>query len=262
MVTTKLLSIITINYNDADGLNRTLASVCNQDFNEFEFIVIDGGSTDNSVEVIKKYSDRISYWVSEKDNGIYNAMNKGVKAAQGEYLLFLNSGDFLLTSDSLSYAAKNLGVEDIIFFNLKIVNDEKEVIWNLPDTLTFGHFVESSLPHPASFIRKKLFETHGFYDENLKICSDWKFFMDVICKHNCSYKHVDGLISQFNADGISSKKENKAMLENERKYVFDHYYNMFVKDYKQDIYNNYVVTNLRGSRLFNALRAFGFFKYF
>ena len=85
-----LYSIITINFNNCDGLRRTIESVVNQTNDNYEYIVIDGGSTDGSVDVIQKYSDRISYWVSEKDDGIYNAMNKGVRHAHGDYCLFLN----------------------------------------------------------------------------------------------------------------------------------------------------------------------------
>ena len=87
------LSIITINYNNREGLRKTIESVVNQTYRNFEYIIIDGGSTDGSVEVVKEYADRISYWVSEPDNGIYNAMNKGVLAANGKYIQFLNSGD-------------------------------------------------------------------------------------------------------------------------------------------------------------------------
>ena len=84
------LSIITVNFNDAEGLERTIKSVISQTFHDYEFIIIDGGSTDGSVDVIKKYEDHIDYWISEKDGGIYQGMNKGLRQASGEYLNFLN----------------------------------------------------------------------------------------------------------------------------------------------------------------------------
>ena len=90
--------IITINYNDAAGLKKTIDSVINQTYTEFEYIIIDGGSSDSSLQIIKENANQINYWVSETDKGIYNAMNKGIEAAKGEYLLFLNSGDYLLDS--------------------------------------------------------------------------------------------------------------------------------------------------------------------
>ena len=96
------LSIITINYNNREGLKRTIESVVNQTFTDFEWILIDGGSTDGSKELIEQYSNRFSYWVSEPDNGIYNAMNKGLRAAKGDYLQFLNSGDRLYNAQSLA----------------------------------------------------------------------------------------------------------------------------------------------------------------
>ena len=95
-------SIITINYNNCEGLRRTIESVVNQTCHDFEYIIIDGGSTDGSVDVIKQYADQIDYWVSEPDKGIYNAMNKGVAVAKGEYCLFLNSGDSLHNNSALA----------------------------------------------------------------------------------------------------------------------------------------------------------------
>ena len=98
------LSIITINFNDAKGLEKTIQSVINQTYKDFEYIVVDGASTDGSVDVIKKYSNKLTHWVSEPDTGIYNAMNKGTRMASGEYCLYLNSGDFLADNDVLEKA--------------------------------------------------------------------------------------------------------------------------------------------------------------
>ena len=100
-------SIITINYNNKDGLEKTILSVINQTCQDFEYIIIDGGSTDGSVDVIKKYADRIDYWVSEPDKGIYNAMNKGIIKAKGEYLNFMNSGDCFYDNEVLSNVYQN-----------------------------------------------------------------------------------------------------------------------------------------------------------
>ena len=109
------LSIITVNLNNKTGLEKTVKSVCSQTFEEFEFIIIDGGSTDGSLDIIKRYEDNISCWVSEQDKGVYNAMNKGIKMAKGEYLQFLNSGDSLINSDVLNKVFKENKTEDIIF---------------------------------------------------------------------------------------------------------------------------------------------------
>ncbi len=256
-----LISVITINYNNATGLRKTLDSVCSQSLPGFEYIVIDGGSTDGSVDVIERYADKITYSVSEKDKGIYNAMNKGIARATGEYILFINSGDFLLGTDALAKAVPHLTGEDIVYFDLHLRWPDKDYVWQLPDKLSFNHFVQSSLPHPASFIRKSLFDKYGPYEEQYKICSDWKFFMDVICKHNATYKHVGEVISEFSMDGISSDSKQAENMSRERAAILEGTYGMFVDDYLQAVNDRKIVGKLKTSRLFGVLRKAGFFKY-
>ena len=120
------LSIITINYNNFEGLNRTLKSVINQNLKNFEYIVIDGGSTDGSKELIEKYADKISYWVSEPDRGIYHAMNKGIVKASGEYLLFMNSGDLFYNNFILNEVIDDISKYDLIYFDILIRDGNKE----------------------------------------------------------------------------------------------------------------------------------------
>ena len=174
-----------------------MQSVVNQNYSDFEYIIIDGGSSDNSVDVINKYSDKIDYWVSEPDKGIYNAMNKGIQQAHGEYLLFLNSGDELLGPDSLSSINNFLKVEDIIYTNLIIKDSQSEYVRKYPEKLSFNYFLSDSLPHPATFIKKSLFERLGNYYEDLKICSDWAFFINAICKYNATFKYYDINLNHF-----------------------------------------------------------------
>ena len=111
----KPISIITINYNNASGLEKTIRSVVEQTYNEYEYIIIDGASLDKSKEVIQEYQRYIDFWCSEKDSGIYNAMNKGIQKASGEYLLFLNSGDVLHNSAVLAAIHGFLSVQDILY---------------------------------------------------------------------------------------------------------------------------------------------------
>ena len=111
-------SIITINLNNSTGLEKTIQSVTTQLFSDFEFIIIDGGSTDNSIDVIKKYESEITSWVSEKDNGIYDAQNKGIAKANGTYCLFLNSGDYLFSKDALKKVFDSNLTEDIVYGNI------------------------------------------------------------------------------------------------------------------------------------------------
>ncbi|HMT72912.1 MAG TPA: glycosyltransferase family 2 protein [Chitinophagaceae bacterium] len=252
------LSIVTINYNNAEGLQKTIESVVKQSFKAFEYIIIDGGSSDGSNELLNKHNDSISYWVSEPDKGIYNAMNKGIKKAQGEYLLFLNSGDYLFDNNTIENVLPLLKGEDIIAGQLVHFNEEREWYNNPPDTPAFDFFTISSLPHPATFIKRELFEKYGYYSEQLKICSDWKFFMDVLVIHKRSYKKVDFFISMFNEDGISSDPNNLKKIKEERRQVI-------VKDYGGYLYDHYfysrdVLVYIKHSRLIHLFKKIGFFK--
>jgi glycosyltransferase involved in cell wall biosynthesis len=221
---TPLISVITINFNDRVGLERTFESVFNQTFQDFEYIVIDGGSNDGSKELIEENTEKISYWISEPDKGIYNAMNKGISAAKGDYLLFLNSGDKFYAEKSLSLGSKYLGEEDIIYGDLEVVNDEKSSIKKYPTDLSLFYFYEEALPHPSTFIKKSAFEKFGLYDENLKIVSDWKWFLLSICTQNASFKKIEEVISTFYLDGMSSDLANQKKLANERNLVFETYF--------------------------------------
>lgn len=200
------LSIITINYNNRDGLRKTIESVVGQTFRDFEYIVIDGGSTDGSVVIIKEYADRIDYWVSEKDKGIYNAMNKGALAARGEYTLFLNSGDSLLDNSVLSHVFENNLFADIVCGN--IISDKGGTMF-APEMVTMEYFILGCLPHPSSLIRRKLFDIHP-YDENFKIAGDWEFFLYHLIVGNVTYQHIVVNITLFDTTGISSST-NKDM---------------------------------------------------
>ena len=227
------ISIITINYNDKKGLQRTFNSVFAQDFKDFEYIVIDGDSTDGSRELIENNAQKISYWVSEADKGIYNAMNKGIKAAKGEYLLFLNSGDKFYNEKSLILSSNYLEREDIIYGDLEIVKEDRSFIKKYSQEVSLFYFLYESLPHPATFIKKSAFEKFGFYDENLKIVSDWKWFLVSICSQNASFKKIKVVISTFYLAGISSNEENQAEIINERDLVFNTYFPEQKKELKQ-----------------------------
>jgi len=225
------LSIITINLNNATGLQRTMESVFQQTFTDFEYIIMDGGSTDGSRELMEKNAGKLSYWVSEKDRGIYNAMNNGIAHAKGEYVLFINSGDYLINADILQEVVSELDGTGIIYGNVfLVIKPEKSWTGHYPGTLSFHHFVDSSLPHPASFIQRGLFDKVGFYDEKMKIIADWKFFLDAICRFNVSYKHIDKTISVYDHNGLSSMPENQEGIQNEKRAVLENQYPLFMND--------------------------------
>lgn len=203
------LSIITINYNDAKGLQKTIESVKRQTYKDFEYIVVDGDSSDGSIDIIKKYDKYINKWVSEPDTGIYNAMNKGARMATCNYLLFLNSGDFLYSDSILEDLFKFKFCEDIVSCNLLLYNDKNQFIQCPPPNITLYTFTGGSLPHPSTLIKKSIFNKCSGYNENFKIISDWCFFIEALIVHNCSYKIIPITLSVFNCFGISSRKANE-----------------------------------------------------
>lgn len=215
------LSIITINYNNRTGLERTLQSVENQNTRDFEHVIIDGASTDGSAEDIRKYAENKPnvIWVSEPDSGIYNAMNKGAKLASGEYLLFLNSGDDLYSSHVVQDFNKSEINCDLVQGYMMYVDPhtgKKEISHTgCGNQITLSEFFEKSLPHPATFITRKL-QLSSLYNENYKIVSDAQIFLKNLILKNCSYQEIDIIVSNFYTDGISSKRGDILREEGER----------------------------------------------
>lgn len=201
------LSIITVCLNNKTGLKKTTESLKDQTFSEYEFIIVDGGSTDGSIELIQHYKEHVDNWISEKDKGIYHAMNKGISLAKGEYCMFLNSGDCFAAHNTLNTVFAGNPDEDIIYGNLIVRKGRKEFKREIyPRELTLYHFCVpvNSIHHQASFIKRDLFEKHGLYDENMKIIADWEFFLRTIILNNCKTKYIDEYISVFDTEGISS----------------------------------------------------------
>lgn len=208
------LSIITINFNNRDGLRKTIESVVNQTWQEFEYIIIDGGSTDGSVEVIKEYADRIDYWVSEPDKGIYHAMNKGIDQAKGEYCLFMNSGDCIYQPTMLEKVHTELDGYDVICGEVVRDFDATKKLNSAPHTISLAYLYNHTLPHQATFIRNDIL--HKFhYDEAYKIVSDWKFFIVALVINNGSYQRIPNIIANYDTTGISSTNTTLLHIETE-----------------------------------------------
>ncbi len=221
------LSIITINYNNAAGLKKTLDSVASQTCTDFEHIIVDGASTDGSVDEIIVYSQspianrhKIT-WLSEPDTGIYNAMNKGIKLAKGEYLLFLNSGDFLVASNILERVfAQNLDV-DIINAQCN-VSDNGKVIWTSPylSKVTLKDLYFVGLPHQSTFIRRILFDKYGMYREDFRYNSDMDFWYRSIAIGNATTSGIDIVTTDYNLDGISTINAQTEAYKKEVREIF------------------------------------------
>jgi glycosyltransferase involved in cell wall biosynthesis len=227
------LSIITINYNNKKGLEKTLESVFNQVFKEFEFVVIDGGSTDGSKELLLEYKDKITYWVSEKDNGVFHAMNKGIKVATGDFVIFMNGGDTFYSETTLSEVVPELNYQfDVYYGNNYKESANSKRLKTYPEKLNFSFFYTSSINHQSTFIRKSLFEEHFYYNEEYKIASDWEFFTYIICYKNVPYKYLKKTISVYDFNGISSKPEFADVFQKEKLQSIQKYFPAFVNDYK------------------------------
>lgn len=208
------LSIITVNYNDSKGLQRTIESVITQTFKDYEFIIIDGGSTDESVDIIKQYEQHIDYWVSERDGGIYQGMNKGLRLAKGEYVNFMNGGDSYHSSDVLEKIF-SLDIDADIVTGNHAENGLKNVG---QDGVTMLDLYKWAIDHQASFIRRDVALRHP-YDEKYRIVSDWKFFIEALVLDNCSFYYINTIVVDVDMKGISNtnfeldKKERERVLK-------------------------------------------------
>ena len=209
-------SIITVNYNNATELARTVLSVRSQSCKDYEYIVIDGGSTDGSVEVIRSNESAIDHWVSERDKGIYDGMNKGIAAANGEYCLFLNSGDSFY-NDYVLEQASGLLDRDFVCGNAMLTEGRNQ-LWIAPDVVDEQFWRQrNSICHQAVFIRTALLKSNP-YDTSLKIVSDYKFAFFELAIKNRLYRHIDMTICNYGCNGVSANHEKS---DEEKKGVID-----------------------------------------
>lgn len=239
------LSVITINYNNAQGLADTIKSVESQTLKDFEWIVVDGGSTDGSKELIEEHSGSITSWVSEKDKGIYNAMNKGIGMSTGDYLLFLNSGDFFAAPQVVASVVPELKEEDFIVgsiynsdkLGVKVFSDKDLV----PEHLACL-FTTHSFPHQSTFFNRRLFERYGLYREDLRIVSDWVLIFQSIVMHQATVRYIPVVVSIYDTSGLSSV--NKRLYYTERDKVmagwkyFSPYFTFYKENYEKINYLN------------------------
>lgn len=233
------LTIITINYNNACGLERTMRSVFGQTCPDFEYIVVDGASTDTSMDVIHLF-DNISHvfafwWLSEPDTGIYNAMNKGIRMAHGDYCLFLNSGDYFATPDTLQQVFTDFpdGI-DIVYghqWNDKKGQLKEELCIDVA-YITFDTLRNAHIPHQSTFIRREALLRLGGYIEQYHIISDWAFIMKGLFKHDFTIARIPQYVSVYDTTGISSVSD-KAPQWAERADFLHREFPLFMPDYER-----------------------------
>lgn len=242
------LSVITVNYRNLKGLRQTIESVLCQSWTDFEHVIVDGGSEDGTKDLLKSYeviyaSHNISYrWVSEKDNGIYHAMNKGVRLAVGEYCNFLNAGDCFCDKEVLANVCAEYNPHDILIGKaqtaMRVIEPPKHI------SISFFYY-HGSINHQAAFIRKELLVKHPYNETNGLISSDYQFFIESLLVDGCSYRPLDVMVVDFDANGISSQPGILKKIREEQSALLATYYNVAeLGDVESLKYDNYKIVQM------------------
>lgn len=214
------ISVVTVVYNCVNTIQDCIESVLNQDYDNIEFIIIDGGSKDGTVDVVKKYESRITLFVSEKDNGIYDAMNKGVKMATGDVVGILNADDFFYSNDTISKIAREFvndpaldaTIADIVFVNSvndRIVRHYNAKKWR-PARFAWGYMP----PHPSFFCKRYLFDKLGYYKTDYKIAADYELLIRYLYVNKINYRYLPMITTRMRMGGVSTKNLNSIIILN------------------------------------------------
>ncbi len=203
------ISIITVVYNGEKYLEDTIKSVINQTYSNIEYIIIDGGSTDGTVDIIKKYEDKIAYWISEKDRGIYDAINKGIKVSSGDYIGVIG-GDDTYYIDAIEAIANNINKSDkkidLIYGNIAYVDENNTVLKKKKSSLPNEKFFMikgMSIPHIGSFVRSDIYGQYGDYDLSFKYASDYEYYLKLYL-NNIHIDYIDHYITNFRNTGVTN----------------------------------------------------------
>lgn len=208
------LSIVTINYNNVAGLTKTIASVLSQTWKDFEWIVVDGGSTDGSKELIEAHQQHFSFWCSEHDGGIYNAMNKAVSHALGRYVCFLNSADVFYSETTLEEVFSVQRTADILYGDWVKVYKKGMRVCHYPKDVSLYTFYRHNICQQAMFVRTALLRAEGF-DESYQVIGDWKRWVMSALRGD-SFEYLNIRICRFDTQGISSTHNDLCDTEPER----------------------------------------------
>lgn len=202
-------SIIVVTYNNADGLRRTLESIRQLDYPDKEVVVVDGGSSDGSLQIIAHYQDIISMSVSEPDNGIYNAMNKGIKLVNGDYVVFMNAGDVFANERVLALVSRYDGDillgEDIYGGKRRRINDH----------LTLYDLLSTGIRHQAVYYRREVLQKYGF-DESYKLIADLKSVVEPFVKDQIVITSVNEPLAVCESGGLSKQRWRDTLIEDRR----------------------------------------------
>ncbi len=208
------ISVITVCFNAADLIEKTIKSVVGQKNADLEYIIIDGGSSDGTTDIIRKYEKNITHWISEKDNGIYDAMNKGIAAASGDYIIFMNAGDKFSNKDILSSISPSLGNHTIVSGRWNRCYSDGKVKLASPKALD-SFLVEMPICHQATFIKLDYHKNNPF-DTSFRLSADYNFFYNAWKNHE-SFSYIDDVIVDFlEAEGASTDNITASVMEREK----------------------------------------------
>ena len=221
------LSIITITLNNIEGLKKTINSVKIQSYKNYEHIIIDGDSNDGTKEFLDENKTLFSKVISEKDRGIYDAMNKGILLASGEYINFMNAGDIFYNEKVLEKVLLNEYNESLIYGDVIIKKNDSTVLKKVKEIDIFFLY-NDTICHQAQFIKKDLFIDYGFYDINFKIAADHEFLVKILLKYNANFKYTNEIISVYDGNGISGSTSYNLILSKEKELIINRYFSVLL----------------------------------
>jgi len=213
------ISVITVCYNASKTIQKTIKSVVNQSYANVEYIIVDGESTDGTLAIVDQFSDQIAVVISEPDNGIYHAMNKGIDSSSGHYLIFLNADDYFFCTSTIENIVKRLPSNEStqIFYGNTLMYDDKSgkgSLWK-PKKISGKMLYNSTIPHPSSIFCRSFFENFGHYDDSFHIAGDYEVFVRAYV-NKVEFEYWDILIAVFSAGGISTNNTSSEMIKEER----------------------------------------------
>lgn len=210
------VSIITISYNNLEGLKATYQSIRQQTFTDYEWIVVDGGSTDGTEKFLREHNEQIAYWCCESDKGVYNAQNKGTKQAKGEYSIYMNSGDSFFAEDVLEKIFEKEIDADVIYGNWMLrFENGKSKLGIAPEVVDLAYFFDDNMCHQSMLIKTEVIKSRP-YDENFRIYADWEEWLALYMQGK-TFKRVNMTICNFMVGGISTGNNATEELKKERK---------------------------------------------
>ena len=220
------VSIITACYNSQETIEETLRSIAKQTYKNIEYIIVDGNSTDKTLELIENYKYCITKLISEPDTGVYNAMNKGIKTATGDLLFFLNADDVFINENVVEQFAEEAQKTSagLLLGNILLLNRYTgEMYYEDHKIVDKIRLMTSTIFHPATFFRKEVFEKYDIYNENNKIASDYEWYLNYF-QNGGNYKYIDFPISIFSLGGLSSNEKYRKIHTKERKEIMGKYF--------------------------------------